>query len=360
MRTAKYIFLTAFSVALALIGGWFMYKNHITEQFIQEGQERKILLSKSEDIWDLWRNGRKAALYNDLSNSCTLAKIKNDKCNQELLECVLKNNPLKVMLKGAPKVEVSKIEVISRFQNGEYAPIEGSRVVLTHGSAHLTLFLEKSCSKIYLPQRIYGFGPDQNPDANHLFDTFNRNIFIDKKANPSKGLSISQMKQRCNERGMQLLESHLLDAAAYHPVDLKNNRPLNLLRPKLPWTRRFKTEFVAKAQKDKKLKFENKFCSFLHSKECVTQENISLPSWMGLVNPLGGSIEVVRNIEKRSMRLVPSSIHFDIHSEWHLLGLRSSWDGESFDKSDFELKIDLDDYKKLETGYRCMQEEWIL
>lgn len=359
MRKAKIIISLIAALASIAIFGWFFYENQITEHFVQEGKDKKVLLGTSNEIWELWRNGRNSSLYRGESNSCPSAQFEQDKCNQKLLKCVLKNHPFKIMKKGSSRVRVKKVDKITRLKSGELAPLEGARVVLEYGVSELTLFLDANCSKLYLPQRIYGYGKEANPDPSHRFDNFERHIFIDKNVTQSKGETLEEMKLSCNKRGMQLLEGHILDAAVFHPVDLKNNRPQNFLRPKLPWTRYFKSEFVSKAQKDKKFKFEEKFCNFLYSKECKTVKNISLPSWMGLSNPLGGFIEVIRNIEDSKMPLVPSSVYFPIHSKWHLLGLRERWDGESFDKNDFDLKVDLEDYKKLETGYRCMQEVWL-
>ncbi|MBK24152.1 MAG: hypothetical protein CME70_09150 [Halobacteriovorax sp.] len=367
MRKAKPKFL--FTIMSLLVGagigvfGYLGYQKSITDQFVQEGEDQLKLLEASSKVWSVWRKGIYSELYKEASKECPVEEYgENTKCNQKLLNCVLKNSSISPSLKGVGKIKLGKAETVSREVHGRMAPLDGVRLNISLRDSKLSILLENSCDKIFLPKRIYGFGPDKNPKSEFRFDNFERLIFIDKNLSSAKGKTIAQMKRVCASRGMQLLESHILDAAAFHPVDIRNNRPQEFLRPKLPWSRNYKSEFPYKAQTDKKFKFESKYCDYLYSKECIGKKDTSLPSWMGLKNPLGGKMEVVRNIKFEDQVLVPSSIYFSVESLWHQLGLRAMWNGKSFDKRDFVFsKLGapaLDDYSNLELGFRCMQEVW--
>lgn len=359
MRKARYTILIVSFLIGGSLYGVHSYNLEIVEQFVQEAKDKRTLLEGSRTVWGLWREGSASLYYEKKKINCHKNLKGNGSCNQSFLECSLKSIPIKVMKKGSSRINFIELSNITRSADGSNYPLEGTEVILSYKKQNLSILLENSCSKLFLPKRIYGFGVETNPEASHRFDNFQQDLFIDKKMTPSKGMTLMEMKNSCASRGMQLLEGHLLDAASFHPVDLKNNRPKYFIRPRLPWTRKYKTEFVAQAKNNKNFKFELKFCDFLYSKECRGLENKSFPSWMGLKNPLGGLVEIVRNVEFPSKNLVPSSKYFRVQSKWHSLGLRSLWRGGGFGERDFEIRPEgIEDFKSLETGFRCMQEVW--
>lgn len=345
MRKAKsFSLLIFFIVLLGAPGLYFVIENQKADQFVQEAKDKLLLLESSERVWSIWKKGIHSPHYNKF---CDSKVIRDGRCSTEVLRCVLEKDPLKVFLKGGGRISLNGLSQLSQRINGGQAPGEGTRVVLSYGEAQLSLFLEKSCHKIFLPQRRYGFGEKRNPDIDERFDNFKRLIFIDKFMTHMGEFSIERMADQCHSRGMQLLESHMLDAASFHPVDLKNTRPQEFLRPPFPWGRGTKNEFLYKAQKNSEFKFEERFCDFVFTKECVGKENESLPSWMGLKNPLGDRVEVVRNVLIPDENIVPSSSEYPIHSKWHRLGMRANIEN-----------LDRDEVSKYKFGFRCMQEVW--
>lgn len=363
MRNAKIIKFIIPSLLLMGFGWWFYGNRYNSDKKTQELQVKKELLKSTEQVWDLWRNGADAKLFKENKEACINQVKVAERCSVDLLKCLLPKANLRINLKGKNKIHFSTIEAISRRSSGVLAPAEGARVVMGIGESKLTLFLEKSCHKIFLPKRNYGFGTKKNPEWNEQFDNFEQNIFIDKEMIPVEGRSLAELQGYCADRGMQLLESHILDAASFHPVDLRNNRQKYFLRPPLPWTRNFKSEYIYSAQNDPYFLFEKKYCNFIHTKECTGMENTSLPSWMGLRNPLGSLIEVVRNPYEPEKKLIPSSVYFPIHSKWHILGQRAIWSGEDFSREDFDFspfeKPMDENFEKIKLGFRCMKEEFL-
>ncbi len=363
MQNAK-IFKILFPALLLMGIGWWFYGNHYNpDRMTQELIVKKQLLKKTELVWDLWINGKEAKLFKESGEYCKEKVAGDGRCSHDLLNCVLPKSNLRIERKGKNKIQFFKIEPVKRQTLINYTSPVGSRVVMGILESKLTLFLESSCDKIFLPKRHYAIGAKKNPGLRDQFDTLQSNIFIDKEMTEAKGMTLFEMKKHCADRGMQLLESHLLDAASFHPVDLRNHLPKYFLQPPLPWTRNFKSEFVYSAQNDTNFLFEKKYCNFIYSKECKGFKNTSLPSWMGLKNPLGSLIEVVRNPFDVEMKLIPSSIYYSIHSKWHSLGKRASWSGNSYHRDDFNFSLFKnpveEKFEDLKLGFRCMQEEFL-
>lgn len=363
MQNAKIIKILLPSLLLLGSGLWF-YSNYVnTDEKAQELLVKKEVLKNAEHVWDLWINGTDSKLFSRSPKACELKANQNGRCDTELLKCLLPKLDLQIKTKNKNKISFFEIEKIDKSSLGKIAPREGAKVVMGFEDVKITLLLEKSCQKIFLPKRNYGYGTKKNPPWDERFDNFERNIFLDAELIPSEGRDLIGMQDFCAKRGMQLLESHLLDAAAFHPVDLRNNRPKYFLRPPLPWTRNFKGEYIYAAQNDPSFEFKIKYCNFIYTKECVKLENSSLPSWMGLKNPLGSLIEVVRNPHDPKKILVPSSTYYTVFSKWHKLGLRAGWSGSSWDSGQFDFSPfkapDEEEFKNLKLGFRCMQEEFL-
>ncbi len=338
-------------------------KKSSKRDYILKSNYHLKLLKSSKKIWSVWRKGPYSDLYKEAVKECPLDKFEGKlNCNLNFLNCVLNNSSISSEKKGVGKLSHSEAVSVQREEYGDLSPIDGVRLNLSLDKTKITILLEDNCDKLFLPKRIYGFGAEVNPPKQSRFDNFERLIFVDKNLSSAKGKTVAQMRKLCASRGMQLMESHILDAAAFHPVDLRNNRPLEFLRPKLPWSRNYKSEFPYKARFDKKFKFKDKYCDYLYSKECSEKKDTSLPSWMGLKNPLGGKVEVVRNIRFKDQILVPSSTYFTVDSLWHQLGIRALWNGEGFEKRDFNFsKMGapvIENLSELNLGFRCMQEVW--
>ena len=363
MQNAKIVKYFVPALLLIGVGCWFYGNQYNLEKKDQELLIKKELLKNTSEVWDLWVNGKDARLYAASNDICKNEIKSNDRCSLNLLSCILPKSNLRINRKGKNKIEFFKIVPIDKNSSGEIIPTEGARVVMGIEEIKLTLLLEASCHKLFLPKRNYAFGFKKNPDWTKQFDTFERNIFIDKEMTEVMGRTFPELQKHCASRGMQLLESHILDAASIHPVDLRNNRPKYFLQPPLPWTRNFKSEYVYSAQNDVNFLFEKKYCKFIFSQECKGQENSSLPSWMGLRNPLGSLIEVVRNPNGPKQKIIPSSTYFSVKSKWHHLGKRASWTGDSYHRDDFDFapfKSPVDDrFDELRLGFRCMQEEFL-
>lgn len=360
MQNAKIIKFIIPAMLLIGAGWWFYQSKQAPERKTQELLNKNLLYNRAEQVWDLWKNGKDSKIYANLDLNCKTQIQGKNRCSVELLKCLKTQKSEDLDLKTNPFVVFHTIE---EFQKNISGFNEGARVVIGIEEVKITILLESSCHKIFLPKRNYAFGFRKNPDWTKQFDNFERNIFIDKEMTEVKGRTIVQLQEHCARRKMQLLESHILDAASIHPVDLRNNRPKYFLQPPLPWTRNFKSEYVYSAQSDQNFLFESKYCNFIYSKECKGEENTSLPSWMGLRNPLGSLMEVVRNPIQPDQKLIPSSTYYSVESKWHHLGKRANWTGTSYHRDEFSfapLKSPVDEnFDQLDLGFRCMQEEFL-
>ena len=252
----------------------------------------------------------------------------------------------------------------------------------------LPVLLEDACGEVYLPQRIYAYGPYLK-SKDWRWDNFSQNVYIDKNLvtyedidewldynasqgemakeirrkvkwpkerlqwkRPVSGLSKKEMKHFCSFRGKQLLEAHYYDAATFHPGDFSNVKPLKNIRGPYPWTNKSMHFFSQNLE----------FCSKVFTKECLSGpggERVyehyrkHSTSWIGMFEILGGVPEAVRNVIDPKKNLKASSYYFSADSSWHKLGMRAYWDGSAFEERNF----DWIDVKKnlIEVSFRCMK-----
>ncbi|MCK5883207.1 MAG: hypothetical protein KAG61_05925 [Bacteriovoracaceae bacterium] len=255
----------------------------------------------------------------------------------------------------------------------------------------LRVIFEDTFHETYLPQRKYGIGPFvTSGDLN--WDNFGQSILIDKYqvtyrdivewkynstdrkqtnsidipkskkqwAKPAIGLSTLQMNQYCQFRGKELLQSHIYDAATFHPVDLDNDRPLKVVRGPYSWTFRRKNIFEHIDQ------FNLKLCTRFFVADCRGNAPYELydthsSSWIGMYQIQGGNMEAVRNVLDKKNNLILSSFYFDYKSPWHELGLRGKWNGEGIGYNSFDWSIGkksyppLGEFPNFKVGFRCMR-----
>lgn len=386
---------------LAVLGGvGHYYYGQRLQRIDGQLQAQTILLKGVQKISDIWNQAPGQFACGELKKlvDVDLSYFKN---NPDYLNCFLSKGKILVRHRDKEFYVMAK-----RFPSGRYyrvvthenddrpmIPNYGVEVELMVEGApkglSLAFILEPQNSEVYLPQRVYGFGPFVEK-GDWRFDTFGRHIFIDKFmvsfrdiaewvyfakdknlvskvkfptnqtewVKPASGLTIEQMTSFCAFRGKQLLPAHLYDAATFFPPDQEDLRPAKIVRGPYPWTYQRRMIFTNEES------FESSWCSKIYSASCIGQAGFDFfdtrsNSWIGLSQVLGGYMEYLPNTIQKGKNIKASSFYFDFRSPWHQLGMRASWDGEAWAYRNFDWSggdEPVGEYQLYKTGFRCMRE----
>ena len=248
------------------------------------------------------------------------------------------------------------------------------------------------CTSLELPQRMYGFG-EFNPKNDFKWDNKNRRIFFDRRLvtrhdilnwpgpvdnkrreelkaryserellhYPAHGLSLEEMKSFCRFHGKKLMEAPVWDAAAFMPSEIDNPESKSVIRTPYFWMKGTTGSFLESREEERPLTSED--CTKAYVKECHEiapfNENIyGLPSWSGMFQILGGSMEVLDNIFRPRRNLIISSRELSRNSPWHRIGRRGYWDGKGWDINNMSFgrwprnnRLDV----PLKIAFRCMK-----
>jgi hypothetical protein len=233
------------------------------------------------------------------------------------------------------------------------------------------MILSDTCRDVYLPERIYGYGQVRDKrEEGFAWDNFGRKIFIDKfyvsnqqvnewrlltgetdkmllerKSWPAPAvLNSKDQKSYCSFFGKRVLEAKLFDAATMPPSDLKNSMPDRVLRQQTPWHRDLSKTFLGMARINPDYQLTPLDCQLAQVQGCPFKLfTTDSTSWIGINYPLGFYPESFVNIIGPDQDLKLSSRFFPPGSEWHELGVRTSW------KDD-------DQAKNLPVAFRCYEE----
>ena len=232
------------------------------------------------------------------------------------------------------------------------------------------LILTDTCRDTYLPERIYGQGrvKDQRQEG-FIWDNFGRAIFIDKfyvtnqqvnewrvltgetqkiqidrKLWPRPALlSLTEQENYCAFFGKRVLEAKLFDAATMSPSDLKNPLPSKVYRPSTPWQRDLSRSFLGMARINPDYQLTPLDCQLAQVQGCSEKYfTTDSATWMGMHFALGFYPESLKNSSEPNKNLKLSSRFLAPDSEWHELGVLSSWNGEQS--------------KTLPVAFRCYEE----
>lgn len=366
-----------------------MSKPDQSNLFLQKKAGILSLLQNSAEIHRIWREGEESREWSLLKTKCledwkVTASFDESliRCNPQFLDCYAKfskNLNFKIV---QPEESEKGYRYLTK-SNVSHAKLRSSGVNLTLedivSGERLDLFLEDHCHEVYLEQRIYAYGepPESKNAPDYRFDTFNQHIYLDrhlitnaeinewltfgnpdftkgiqaKNGNdtflPATSLTMNQMENFCSFKGKQLMLAHYFDAAAFLPMDLADPEPDTNQRSPYYWTKK-KSEYRSD-------------CKYLYANECLTQKpfqlNQSEPSWAGLLDTMGGVMEVFRNPIDPESNLKASSFYFSFKSSWHKIGFRAGWDGEGHDLRNFDFRGLNPEGKmdKLQVGFRCMR-----
>ena len=244
------------------------------------------------------------------------------------------------------------------------------------GGEKYKISLLDTCSEVWLPQGYYGYGQYSSPEKDWRWDNIGRNIFVDKFLvswrdiwewgryegtlpvstfpAPADGLTLEQMENYCVDKGKQLMESHVFDAATFHPGDINALTPEVNIRGNYPWTSK---RMVLEESED----FPSGICLRLLSRECFAREgyqNFSSRSigWTGISQVLGGLMEVQRNPLHPNKNMMLSSFYYPYYSPANQLARRGWWDGEGNRYADFNFRgYSPESGSSFKVGFRCMR-----
>ena len=231
------------------------------------------------------------------------------------------------------------------------------------------MILTDTCRDVFLPERIYPYGKaDPKKGEGFIWDNFGRRIFLDKfyvsnqqvnawkilngrkdleldrKKWPQPALlNLPEQKAYCSYWGKRLLEAKLFDAASMAPVDQKDPKPARVARPQTPWQRDLSKTFLGMARINEDYQLTPLDCVLAQVQGCSERYySTDSVTWMGMNFTLGFFPESLENTIDPEKNLKASSRFDAPDSEWHELGLRSSWDGTQD--------------PKLPVAFRCYEE----
>lgn len=325
------------------------------------------------------------------------------RCNPDYIDCLIKNN----QLLGDKKYKQFSFEILGPKDYSHYKIIKSHQLsnsdiktpinylfILRHKNRFTPILLEDSCNEVFLPTRKYGAVNDNVSKKRFSFtwNNFNTSIFIDKylvtnlaikrwlnftQNNNQKvniqgapfaiadNLNPQQMQQYCQYAGKQLLKSHIYDAATFHPINYKNNRPHNIYRyPYLDGKRSKMYSLLLEnegAEQDENKRLS--FCKKIYTQECLKQKpffhfsNV-YPAWSGIFQIAGGPLEYTPNVLRPNHDINATSYYFPLKSSFQSLGVRLKLKGSRFLRSNL-IGLRQVEMAKMEdsinVGFRCMR-----
>ena len=343
----------------------------------KKDQSLALILEGVEELVALWQSGEVLQEEMDCSG----------RCKASFLQCVFEHRDQtnKPHLQIKKKGRVENIYALAR--NGLYyriisrentsgASIPPYGILLElywkkRPRIFVPVMLEDSCHDVYLPERIYGYGPmPSSPEKDWRWDNFSRHIYIDKypisaqdimelsekkrrelKLSKSENsLNRMQMEKFCAIRGKHLVSALVYDAATFHPGNISITKPEINIRGPYPWSNK-SHHFFSK---------DLSFCDRVFTKECLEKKNLEKyirksNSWTGIFGILGGYPEYMRNPLNPKRNIKASSFLFSSHSSWHRLGERAWWDGKGFSDKNFEWPFESPETGEIPVSFRCMK-----
>ena len=357
-------------------------------------QVLELVLLGMEDLVKLWQEGE-----DSLSR-----KHCPGRCGASFLQCLFKKRDQDKRPHLLVRKEGREFGIFAKKQQGEdyYRIItrentEGVSIpsyavflelsVALNPDIVVPVLLEDSCNDVYLPQRIYSYGPLKNLGKEDFrWDNFSTHVYLDKRpvnflqiadwikfsrsqkeiskditfpkeakkfSLPASRLSKRQMENYCAFRGGQLLQAHYYDAATFYPGDVNDLKPIKNIRGPYPWANKSKSFLVE----------DESYCHKVYSRECLktSYEDFQAQSvsWIGMFEILGGYPEALENKIEPKKNLKASSFLFPANSSWHVLGKRAYWNGIGFTDKDFKWEEkgmeDTPELEDIQVSFRCMR-----
>ncbi len=342
----------------------------------------KLLIMAAEEVGAAWNSGRhprqKTAVCPRFFAHWPLPPTVL-KCNALFLKCLFEDRPLEFE-GGRVAVHFEHghlpYKIVSKAYSDSVAPGYALEIWLEAKGQRQRIWAEDTCSAVYLPQRLYGYGKN-----GHRWDNFGQHWFVDRHLathrevgewhqqtgkklreplsrdlrdhyKPVGSLYPDEMRDYCHFRGKQLASAPWLDAAFFLPADLDDPLSSPALRGPYPWTR-WRTLVTVSD------------CLKIPARECrdkigVEQRFSASPTWTGAFQALGGLPERVDNPLYPRHNLNLSSFYFSSASKVHAIAERGHWSGRGFQRSAFSLGTwELpEEVKHLRVGFRCMKQRY--
>lgn len=372
-------------IALCLIGSmtaisalWVLFDRLDDERVGRERLRYQRMVHAIDELYGQWREGPEEWMCEEFFDPDIRYEKVYLRCNADLLRCRL-----------------GRVEHIHfrRFVGTPLWNRFGIVVGYTDGPLKREFILYDDCRQAVLPEGVYGLGEFRSRD-DLLWDNFGRNIAFDRtlvsrqdvlnwldtadveresalrEANggrsdrhlPARGLLVGEMRAYCRFRGGRLMRAHVWDAAAFVPADPKKPGRDTTLRTPYPWTRDGRNSFLERAERDDPPP-EPGDCLRAYVKGCEPSSPRSgnvygLPSWSGMFQTLGGTMEATDNPLRPGRNLKVSSRELPPYSPWHRLGRRGGWDGRGLLPRNVNFGrhgMDEELTAPLEIGFRCMR-----
>ena len=375
----KKLFFTII-VLLSVGGGTFWW----FQQKVEQKTPQEVFHHAALNIHTRWSKGDDEGKWREGKLTCQgILGIPEDthpnylRCNPNFLYCWYRYHKEEILHK------LKRYSFKVHFPAGERLPFTrrmGALLVEIEGHGEkFKISLLDTCNETLLPEGYYGYGQYSSSQEDWRWDNMERNIFVDKFLvsfrdiwewggleqkrkvdfssfpSPATNITSKEMEGYCAWKGKQLMESHIFDAAAFHPGDVNNRTPPVNIRGNYPWT----SERMSLEESEN---FSMGICLRLLDKECFEREghqNFSSRSisWTGMNQVLGGVLEFQRNPLHPNKNLVLSSYYYPYYSPANQLGKRGRWNGKRHFFPDFNFRGHSPEKKdSYKVGFRCMRE----
>ena len=378
MAQKRNILITAALAASVALAVWLSYDKLSQESLRRHRLRYRKMVDKIDLLYQSWREGPedwKCGTFFDPDIPYEKAYLR---CNPDLLKCRLQREEGIRFKRFAATPLWNEFGIVLEYEDGDLKR---------------EFIFYDDCKEAILPEGVYGLG-EYRRGGDFVWDNFNRAIAFDRilvsrqdilnwldtaevgreaelrEANegrhlrhfPAHGLLLDEMRAYCRFQGKRLMQAHIWDAASFIPADPKRSGQNAAVRAPYPWTRNRRSSFLERA-KEEDISLETKDCSLAYVKGCESlspwaNHIYGQPSWSGMFQTLGGTMEVVDNPFRPGRNLKISSRHLPPHSPWHRLGRRGRWDGEGL----FPRNVNFGRYGRqegleapLEIGFRCMR-----
>jgi hypothetical protein len=416
MQKVKKLAIAVGLLGLIALGGGVLIR---LEPFAKPEREVRLsyayqaLVETAEALETAWLSGRFELDLSRCPGLTNLALLEQKfgldqsqilKCNISALECALKqaaqNDGMTRTLPDrsqrqifpVPLGEGKFVEVIyfsDPRSRGNPADVYFS--LRDSSSEQALLFsLEDRCSETELPAGRYAHGVLVSGQRDWMWDTMESRIQIDRypvswgdfarwaqtQADWTAPLPVDWallvadkvpkifQKRFCEAQGKTLLQSHIADAAAFYPAALQTENVAIIPRGPYPQGRRRSATLLGRVLEG----LEPELNLATHCLEIPTEEcrelgfaNLarldSASSHSGVFGLLGGSMEHVRNPLNPEQNLILSSMSYAARSPIHAVGVRGSWNGESFEGQSVQgpPTAELSLVSEVSIGFRCMR-----
>lgn len=389
MQKVIRLFLVMVLLALVVGGSAYLYrlKSEVNVQVIAPPEEE--LVARAYEIEQAWKTGHWGEKVRDCADLSELMTYLEEReldptpwlrCEPKALSCFLKTRQQEQEGFFSPSwSESTHVKVF--FHESEKVERDSWRVFFKLQNKQKTLIfsLADECSDSLIAPGIKAYGPGPKGGTDWLWDNREGELFLDSypvskgefarwKGQEVDGLeyfeiagqvSVEDRWAYCEAQGKTPARAHVYDGASFYPPQLSASFIAIWPRGPYPQGRRRAESYLGRYLDQLEPELDIKqLCREIKTAECLERHprllarDQTATTVHGVFQVLGGALESMINPLAPNENLKLSSVYFDLNSPHHRLGVRGTWDGESFMSDQFDL-VEREQTENLQVGFRC-------